>query len=74
MWEAILNRMTAQDMVIEDLKCDLQALRHWHTTLKHDHYTPTTSALRTHAPKPKILDPPMFNSDHKELLPFLTKC
>jgi hypothetical protein len=28
MWEAILNCMTAQDMVIEDLKLDLQTLRH----------------------------------------------
>src|SRR5579859_634637 len=74
MWEAILNRMTAQDMVIEDLKHNLQALRHRHTTLEHDHYTLATLAPRTHAPEPKIPDPPMFNGDRKELLPFLTKC
>src|SRR5579862_5750440 len=66
--------MTAQDMVIVDLKRDLQVLRHRYTTLKHDHYTLATSAPRTHAPEPKISDPPMFNSDRKELLPFLTKC
>ena len=74
MWEAILNRMTVQDMVIEELKHDLQALRDQHTALEHDHYTLATSAPRTHALEPKIPDPPMFNGDCKELLPFLTKC
>ena len=65
MWEAILNRMTAQDMVIEELKRDLRALRHQHTTLEHDPYTLATLAPRTHALELKIPDPPMFNGDRK---------
>ena len=74
MWEAILNCMTAQEMIIEELKHDLQALRHRHSTLEHDHYTLATLTPRTHVLELKIPDPPMFNGDRKELLPFLTKC
>lgn len=74
MWETLLNRLAAQGTTIDELTHDLQTLRQRHATLERDHYTFATSSPKPYALEPKIPDPPMFNGDRKELLPFLTKC
>ena len=63
-----------QNETLESLTTDFHILQQRHAALEREHYTLAISKPKSSNSELKIPDPPMFKGDHKELLPFLTKC
>jgi len=64
MWETVLNRLASQQATIEELRHEVQTLRHY----------PPAGATPKAPSEFEAPDAPVFKGERKELLPFLAKC
>jgi len=64
MWETVPNRLASQQAIIEELRHELQTIRH----------DPPAGAISKAPSEFEAPDAPVFKGERKELLPFFAKC
>jgi len=81
MWNHLINRFSVfetrsnnYERALEALNFNHNMLKNRYNTLEHEYYERAVLTHRSNYQEPKIPDPLMFSSKHKELLSFLTKC
>src|SRR5271170_5138118 len=74
MWNHLVQRLGTLKLSLGTLFVSHESLKQCHNSLEWAHHELAHSVPKRADQEPKVPDPPMFSGEHKDLLPFLTKC